>query len=99
MGIERDGEIVAGAIFNCYEGADVHVGIAGTGWTRGFIKAVGEYVYDQLKCERMTIITVSEKVAEFAERMGGKREGILRSHFGPGKDAIVAGILWSEWRY
>jgi RimJ/RimL family protein N-acetyltransferase len=99
MGIERNGEIVAGAIFNHFEGADVHVGIVGTGWTRGFIRAVGEYVFGQLGCERMTAITREESVCDFARRLGGQVEGRLRSHFGPGEDGIVCGILRDEWRF
>jgi len=99
MGIEKDGQIVAGLLLNHFEGRDAHVTIAGTGWTREFIRAVGAYVYGQLGCERMTAITADPKVADFAVRLGGKIEGRLRSHFGPGKDAIVAGILRSEWRY
>lgn len=99
MGIERGGEIVAGVLFNHFEGADVHVGIVGTGWTREFICAVGAYVYGQLGCERMTIITAQPRVAAYAIRLGGQIEGCLRSHFGPEKDAIIAGILRGEWRY
>src|SRR3546814_1712078 len=48
LGIEREGEIVGGVIFNCFEGASVHVTLAGTGWTRGFLRAVGGYVYQHL---------------------------------------------------
>jgi RimJ/RimL family protein N-acetyltransferase len=99
MGIERDGEIVAGAIFNHFEGADVHVGIVGTGWTRRFIRAVGTYVFDTLGCERITAITRDDAVCDFARRLGGEIEGRLRSHFGPGHDGIVVGILREEWRY
>lgn len=98
MGHERDGEIIGAALFNCFEGANVHVSVAGKGWTRGFIRAVGQYVYGQLGCERMTVTTADEKVAGYAERLGGKREGLLRSHFGKGKDAIIVGILADEWR-
>lgn len=99
IGIEREGEIVAGVLFNHFEGADVHVTLAGKGWTRAFIRAVGTYVYDILGCERMTAITNCNEVANFAQRLGGQIEGRLRSHFGSGKDAIVAGILREEWRY
>lgn len=98
MGWERDGEITGAALFNCFEGPDVHVGVAGSGWTRGFIRAVGDYVYSQLGCERMTITTESEKVAGYAERLGGVREGVLRSHFGPGRDGIIVGILKAEFK-
>src|SRR3546814_7952982 len=93
LGIEREGEIVGGVIFNCFEGASVHVTLAGTGWTRGFLRAVGGYVYNQLGCIRMTVTTENPKVAEYAERLGCKREGVMRSHFGPGRVAILIGIL------
>jgi RimJ/RimL family protein N-acetyltransferase len=99
MGIERDGEIVGGVLFNCFEGHDLHVSVAGCGWTRAFLKAVGEYVFDQLGCERMTAITADEVTATFAERLGGQYEGTLRSHFGAGRDGIICGILASEYKF
>lgn len=99
IGIERDGEIVAGALFNHFEGADVHVTLAGSGWSRGFLRMVGRYVYGQLGCERMTAVTACEDVAGFAKRLGGQIEGRLRSHFGPGQDAYICGILASEWKF
>lgn len=99
VGIERDGEIVAGVLFNCYEGASVHVTAAGKGWTREFLKAIGSYVYDQLGCARMTMTTESEWVASLACRLGGQREGLLRDHFGPSRNAIIVGILRREWKF
>lgn len=99
MGWEKDGEIVGAALFNCFEGPDVHVSAAGSGWTRGFLRAVGDYVYRQLGCERMTLTTESYEVAGLAERLGGKVEGLLRSHFGKGRDAILIGILRNEYLY
>lgn len=97
IGIERDGTIIGGVIFHCFEGAAVHVTAAGSGWTRGFMRAVGRYAYGQLGCERMTVTTASEQVARYAERLGGVREGVLRSQFGPGRDAILIGILRGDW--
>ncbi len=97
MGIERDGQVIAGVVFNFFEGADVHVSVAGRGWSRGFVHEVGRYVYGTLGCERMTIVTADETVAELALRSGGQREGRLRSHFGPGVDGILIGILRDEW--
>ena len=99
MGIERDGKIVAGVLLNCFEGADVHVTIAGAGWTRAFIEAVGQYVFDQLGCERMTATTEQRSVVKIACRLGGQIEGKLRSHFGPGRDAVIVGILRNEFVY
>lgn len=99
MGIERDGEVVGGVLFNHFEGSDVHVSLAGEGWNRAFIEAVGRYVYDQLRCERMTAVTADPAVIDYARRLGGEVEGSLRSHFGPGKDATIVGILREDWRF
>lgn len=98
MGIESGGGIIAGVVFNSFEGADVQVTAAGRGWTRGFLRAVGQYVYGTLGCERMTVTTEQDGVARLALRLGGQIEGRLRSHFGAGRDAILVGILRDEYR-
>lgn len=98
LGIERGGEIVAGCLFHCFEGPDIAVTVAGTGFTRAFIRTVGQYVFGQLGCVRMTVTTGDLKVVEYAHRLGGQTEGRLRSHFGPGADGIVVGILREEWK-
>lgn len=99
IGIERDGEIIAGAIFNCFTGHDVEITVAGKGWTRAFFRAVGSYVFDQMQCCRFQFTTESEDTARLAERLGGVREGILRDKFGPGRDGIVLGVLRGEYRF
>lgn len=99
MGIERDGEVIAGAIFNQFEGPNVHVSIAGGGWTRGFIDAVGKYVFDQLGCLRMTVTTEQEAVADYALRLGGQVEGRMADYFGEDRDAILIGILRCHWKF
>lgn len=99
LGIEKDGELIAGAIIHCFEGPNVHVTVAGKQWSRSFLKAIGEYVYNQLGCIRVTITTEQEHVARLAERLGGKREGVMRSQYGEGRDGIIVGILRDEYRY
>jgi len=99
MGIEHEGEIIGAVLFNQFEGAGVHVSAAGKGWTLPFMRALGDYVYRQLGCERMTLTTECEAVARYAERLGGKREGIIRSQFGPARDGIIVGVLKSEYLY
>lgn len=99
LGIEREGQVKCGVVLNHFEGADVHITAAGRGWTRGFMAAIGDYVYNQLGCERMTFVTRSEEVARLAEKLGGVREGLLRSHFGAGHDGIIIGVLREEYRY
>lgn len=99
MGIEKDGEIIAGVVLNVFEGADVHMSAAGSGWTRGFLADFGNYVFDQLQCERVTAITEQPKVVRLAERLGGEVEGLMRNHFGKGRDAFVVGILKEDWKF
>jgi len=99
MGIERNGEVVAGLLFNCYEGRNIHVSAAGSGWTRGFLQAVGQYVFDQLGCTRMTFTTEQEAVAKLGEKLGGQREGLLRDYFGHGRPGIIVGVLHRDYKY
>lgn len=99
IGIERSGKIIGGAVFNHYEGQDIHLSAAGRGWTRGFLAEVGHYVYTVLGCQRMTVITEKPEVVRLAEKLGGAVEGRLRSHFGPGRDAFIVGILKDEYRF
>lgn len=99
LGIERDGEVIAGVILHCFEGPNIHATVAGKGWTRAFFRAFGDYVYRQLGCIRITFTTEQEPVARLAERLGGKREGLMRSQFGEGRDGILIGILRDEYRY
>ena len=97
MGIEKDGSIKAGVVFNCWEGADIHVTVAGDRFGKTFIKAVGEYVFNALKCERITVTTEHQKVVDYAMRLGGQIEGKLRNHFGKGRDGIIVGILKEDY--
>jgi len=99
MGIERDGEIIGGVVFNVFEGADVHISVAGRGWTAGFLAGVGHYVFDILKCERITALTEQPSVVRLAERLGGQLEGMMRNHFGKGRDAFLVGILKEDWKF
>jgi len=99
MGIERNGEIIGGVVFNCFTGADVQATVAGHGWSRAFLAAVGDYVYRQLGVARMECTTEQEAVAILAERLGGKREGVLRDKFGKGRDGIVIGVLEQEYKF
>jgi len=99
MGIERDGEIIGGVVFNVFEGADVHASVAGRGWTAGFLAEVGHYVFDSLKCERITALTEQPSIVRLAERMGGQLEGLMRNHFGKGRDAFLVGILKEDWKF
>lgn len=89
--------MVSGIVFNTYTRSDVHVTAAGSIWPRGFVRDAGRYVFGKLGCCRATFTTEQPKVVALVERLGGKVEGRLRDHFGPGRDGIVVGILKQDW--
>ena len=99
IGLEKDGAIIAGVIFHCFEGPNVHLTIAGSGWTRSLLKAVGSYVFETLGCERFTLTTEKPEVAKLGERLGGVTEGIMRNQFGKGRNAFLIGVLKDEYRF
>lgn len=99
MGIERGGEVTAGIVFHVFEGPNVHLTVAGHGWTRGFLREVGKYVFGTLGCERFTLTTEKAEVAAMAKRLGGVQEGIMRNQFGSGRDAFLIGVLKHEYRF
>lgn len=100
MGIEKDGEIIGGVLFNCFENnCDVQATVAGKGFGKDFLTAVGDYIFSQLGYARITVKTEQTSVVRLAERLGGKIEGRLRSHFGAGRDGIIVGILKDEYKF
>ncbi len=99
MGLERNGQVTAGVVFNCYTGSDIEVTVAGGPFSRGFIRSVGKYVFEQIGCIRMTITTEKPEVIKIAHRLGAQTEGTKRNHFGKGRDGTVLGILREDWIY
>jgi len=99
LGYERGGEIIVGALFNVFEKTDLHVSIAGNNFPMSFMKALGRYVFGQLCYDRCTVITEQATVVDLTERVGGAREGVLRNHFGKGRDGIIIGVLKEDYRF
>lgn len=97
LGIENDGQVIGGVVFNIFEANDCHVSVAGRGFTRGFLAEVGHYVFTVLGKGRITVITEQPKIVRIAERLGGQVEGLLRNHFATGRHAFVVGILKEDY--
>lgn len=100
IGRVRDGEIVAGVVFNVFSWPDIEVTVAAEpgGLTRGLIAACGRYVFEQLGCLRASITTEQPYVIDLATRLGAQTEGRKRNAFGLGRDATILGILKEDWK-
>lgn len=102
LALARDGELVGGAVFCGFTGRDVEVSVAAgrtLAWPRGFLARVGAYVFSELGCARMTVLTrpSNRTVIRIAPRLGAVQEGRKRNYFEDGADALVFGILKEDW--
>lgn len=96
IGLERDGKIIAGWLFNHYTGRNIEVSVASDGAiTRGFIYAATDYVFMQLGCVRASchVSVKNEKSLRFTRWFGWEQEGIRKNWYEDGSDAIVFGML------
>lgn len=98
IGYARDGQVIGGAVFNGYTGrnVDLSIGHDAQSWPVSFVRFFGNYVWNTLKVERMTMI-VRPELVPLCARMGGKIEGVLRDWYENG-DAVILGILRHEWK-
>lgn len=105
IGLEKDGELVAGVIFTNYTRAAILMHVASDGsrsWmTPGFLAASFRYPFIQLGCRRVTGLVRADNTPaqHFDEHLGFRREGILREGTTDGCDLIVYGMLKSECRF
>ena len=105
IGLEEDGELIAGVVFNLYTGAGISMHVAavpGKRWmTREYLWRCFAYPFLQLKCNRITgLVRVDNIEAQkFDEHLGFKREGVLRRACTDGTDMIVYGMLREECRF
>ena len=94
------GERIAAAIgVSHWTGPDVELSVAaspGSG-SRGLLRTVFAYVFGQLGCVRCTarIRASNQDSIALAERLGFRREGVLRKGYGD-EDAIIFGLLREE---
>lgn len=98
IGWTRDGQsLCAAAVFNGFNGSNIDVTIYGPGClTKGTIRAVFHYVFEQLKVNRITAMTArsNKRLQKILPRLGFKWEGISPMYYGPERrnDAIIYGL-------
>ena len=104
FGLEEDGRIIAGVVFNDYNGANISMHVASDGskrWmTRQFIWMVFDYAFNQAKVKRITGL-VGEGNTEaqlFDEHIGFKLETTL-SDAHPSGDLLIYVLRREDCRW
>jgi RimJ/RimL family protein N-acetyltransferase len=105
IGYEKDGELIAGVVFESYSHPNIHIHVAavpGTRWvTKEFMFAVFKYPFLQLKCARVTGVVEANNThaLAFDKHLGFVEEGRLRCGAKDGGDLIVLGMLPNECKF
>lgn len=99
IGEIKDGKLIAGVVYDNFTKSSIciHSRIDKPKLvSREFYWAVFNYPFNQLKVTRLTGIvkTSNEKAISLNEKLGFKREALLRKYF-PNDDAIIY-VMWPE---
>ena len=102
LGVESNGELIAGVVFENYTGSSISIHVAaleGRHWlSREFLFRVFAYPFLQLECNRVTgLVRVDNaKAQKLDEHLGFVKEGVLRRGATDGTDYIIYGMLKDE---
>lgn len=105
IGIERNGELIAGVIYNNYQsGLLIEMSIASLDkrWaTRHTLRALFAYPFIQLNLKRVqTLCSAKEEgVIMFNKRLGFQLEGAHREAWHAGGDALSFGMLKHQCKW
>lgn len=102
LGILQDSAVSCGFVFTHYTGHDVALTLAVAhprALSKTFLIRSGHYLFDELSVARVTMLTQQRRVVDIATRLGAVIEGVKRSAFGVGRDAIMLGLLAKDWKF
>lgn len=105
IGLEEDGKIIAGVVYNMYTEASICMHVAaepGKRWlTKDFLYRVFAYPFIQLGCNRVTGLVRVDNIEarRFDEHLGFVQEGVIRRGATDGTDLILYGMLKEECRW
>lgn len=99
IGATKDGQsLCGGAVFNNWNGANIEITLASdSALTRGTIRGVYDYVFNQSKATRVTAHTrrSNKAMRELFPRLGFTFESVAKRFYGPRKadDAFVYALF------
>lgn len=104
IGIEIDGELKAGVVYDAYSGTDMNMHVVVESIravNRKTLKAVFEFPFITCNCQRVTGLVPSSNLAaqRFDEHLGFVLEGRKRNAFKNGDDELVYGMLKDDCRW
>lgn len=101
IGLERDGQLVAGTIYESWNGRSIvcHIAITGT-ITPGFMRAICRYPFDVCRVHKVIgpIPSSNEKAIENAIRIGFQEEARIKDA-DPDGDIILFTLTKDKCRY
>lgn len=102
IGHEKDGELIAGVVFNFHTEADIvmHIAASGQWLTREYAYAIFAYPFLQLKTRRVSAFprASDEVTRKLVLALGFTHEGTMRHGYAD-DDAVLYGMLREECRY
>lgn len=101
IGLENDGQIVAGVMYENWNGKSIVAHMAVTGrLTRGFIGEIFRYAFQKCGVEKviLPIASTNVKSLSFAENLGFTEEARIKDA-APGGDIILCTLSRSECRF
>jgi len=100
IGLERDGVLIAGVVYDRFTGPNVYAHIAGTPgtqWmTRQFLHAIFSYPFEQLGVARITgeVAASNAEALRLDKHFGFKYEATLKGVV-PSGDLVIL-VMWKE---
>lgn len=89
----KENTIKAASLFTNYNGSNIEMHYFGDSVSRGNFRTVLNYVFNHLKCNRLTVIPLREDIKSLIalKRLGFLQETILKNYYGvdDSKDGLV----------
>lgn len=101
LGLERDGVMVGGVIYDHYNGANICMHIAASGrWNREFCRYIFHYPFIELGVKRITgfVVPTNTKSIRWCERIGAVLEARLADAH-PDGDLLIYKLTHDRCKY